>query len=43
MKVIKDFITWGVIAPPPKRNLIPRFMKGVGAQEMMNDALITEK
>jgi hypothetical protein len=43
MKVIKDFVTKGVTTLPPKRNLIPRFMMGGGAQETMNDALIVEK
>jgi hypothetical protein len=33
MKVIKDFVTWGVIALPLKRNPISRFMKGGGVQE----------
>jgi hypothetical protein len=43
MKVIKIFVTQSVIAPPPKRNLIPRFTKGGGAHETMIDALIVEK
>jgi hypothetical protein len=43
MKVIKDFITRGVTAPPLKRNLILRLTKGGGEQETMNDALIVEK
>jgi hypothetical protein len=44
MIVIRAAITRSVIAPlPPKRNLIPRFTKGGGAQEVMKDALIEEK
>jgi hypothetical protein len=42
MIVIRAAITRSVIAPP-KRNLIPRFTKGGGAQEVMKDALIEEK
>jgi hypothetical protein len=30
MKVIKDFIMWGVAALPLKRNLVPGFMKSGG-------------
>jgi hypothetical protein len=43
MKVINKAITWGVTTLPLKRNLIPKFMKGGGAQETMNDTLIAEK
>jgi hypothetical protein len=32
MTVIKDFVTQGVIALPPKENLILRFIKGEGLQ-----------
>jgi hypothetical protein len=38
--LIRIFVKQGVTALPIKRNLIPRFMKGGGAQETMNDALI---
>jgi hypothetical protein len=31
MKIIKDSITWGVIAHPLKKNLVSRFTNG-GAQ-----------
>jgi hypothetical protein len=43
MTIIREFITWGVIALPLKRNLIPRFTKGGGAQKMMKEALIVGK
>jgi hypothetical protein len=39
MTEIKESATRGVIALPPKRNLVPRFRKR-GAQEIINDALI---
>jgi hypothetical protein len=39
IKVIRRTVTQGVTALPLKGNLIPRFMKGGGVQEMMNDAL----
>jgi hypothetical protein len=43
MTIIREFITRGVIALPLKRNLILRFTKGGGAQEMMKEALIVGK
>jgi hypothetical protein len=39
MTEIRECVTRGVTALPLKRNLVPRFMKGGGAQETMNDAL----
>jgi hypothetical protein len=33
MTEIKEFVTRGVTALPPYRNLVPRFMKEGGAQE----------
>jgi hypothetical protein len=33
MNIIREVITRGVTALPLKRNLIPRFMNGGGAQE----------
>jgi hypothetical protein len=42
MKIIRMTIAWGVTAPPPKRNLVLRFMNE-GAQETMKDTLTAEK
>jgi hypothetical protein len=43
MMIISIFITLGVTTLPFERNFILRFMKGVGAQEPIKDALIVEK
>jgi hypothetical protein len=42
MKIIKDSITWGVIAHPLKRNLVSRFTNG-GAQGNDEEWLDVEK
>jgi hypothetical protein len=42
MNVTKDFITQGITALSPERNLIPRFMKGGGAPETMKASWIAK-
>jgi hypothetical protein len=43
MKVIREVIIWSVTTLPLKRNLIPRFMKGGGAQVNDEECLDVEK
>jgi hypothetical protein len=41
MKVITEFVTWGVTSLPLKRNLIPRFERRGATRKQGTDMTIT--